>query len=545
MCLLSESIEENSKGKELLKTLKNGFSKIKKLGGNKKALIFTENLETQKYLYRLLNENGYEGKTLVFNGSNSRNYSIIENFKNDAEILISTDIASEGFNLEFCSFVINYDLPYNILTIEQRISRCHRQGQECDVIVLNFLNKDNFSDVRMLELINKRISQFDGVIGMSDNIAGNFGSDISNDLKGILKSAKSKKEIDEAFKNIMEKYKSQNKQIIEKAQHTLYTSFSEEIANKVSITPQYVEDISQKINNDLWCITKSFLKNKSQFKIDEKTRTISYKGFGNPTKIFTGSKMGRSEYSMDKNYMPRSGRHTITGTLAQNILSEIFWQGVPSTGSIIVDTNIPPCRIAYYSISITSEKEMWNRTTFNTFIGRTSDGRIIENDECKKIMELPVIHFTEDGCKYGKKDGLKNYKPSDPLDRLICPDKFIQKAMPEINNSASDEINRLKSYISEAKVEMDKNINHLKRNLSTLEKSLNNAQSRSEKINLKKQISVTQKELSKCEENLFLEKMKLDNELEGKIAKIIKNSNVQANVKRLFCIDVHGIDKQK
>ncbi len=545
MCLVSKSIKENSKGNELLKALKNGFSKIKKLGGNKKALIFTENLETQKYLYKLLNENGYKNKVLIFNGSNSRNYSIIEKFKTDAEILISTDIASEGFNLEFCSFVVNYDLPYNILTIEQRISRCHRQGQQCDVIVLNFLNKDNFSDVRMLELINKRISQFDGIIGMSDSIAGNFESDISNDLKEILKSAKSKKEIDESFKNTMEKYKSQNKQIIEKSEQILYTSFSKEISDKVSITPQYVEDISQKINNDLWYITKFFFKGNPQFKIDETTRTISYVGVGNPTKVFTGSKMGRSEYSMDKNYMPRSGRHTITGSLARNIINEIFWRGVSDRGSLIVNSNITPCRIAYYTISIRNKNEMWNGITLNTFIGKTLDGEIIENDECKKIMELPVIHCTENGRKYGKKDGLKNQTSPDLLDRLICKDEFIQKALPEINNSANDEINRLKSYIREMKAELGKNIRHLKGNLSLLEKSLNNAESRNEEIILKKQISVAQKELTKYEENLFLEKMKLDNELEDKIAQIIKDSNVEATIKREFSIGVSGIDKQE
>lgn len=134
MLSLSKSKKENSKGTELLIALKEGFAKLKKLGANKKALIFTENRAAQKYLYKLLNKGEYKGKVLLFNGDHSRDYGIMTRFKNDATILITTDLAAEGFNLEFCSFIINYDLPYNTLTVEQRINRCHRQGKQCDVI---------------------------------------------------------------------------------------------------------------------------------------------------------------------------------------------------------------------------------------------------------------------------------------------------------------------------------------------------------------------------------------------------------------------------
>ena len=108
----------------------------------------------------------------MFNGDFSRDYTIMEKFKNEADILVTTDVAAEGFNLEFCSLVLNYDLPYEVLTAEQRVNRCHRQGQQSDVFVLSFINTENFADVRMVELINKRIRQFNGIIGLSDNIIG-------------------------------------------------------------------------------------------------------------------------------------------------------------------------------------------------------------------------------------------------------------------------------------------------------------------------------------------------------------------------------------
>lgn len=88
-------------------------------------------------------------------------------FKNDAEILIATEAAAEGVNLQFCSLVINYDLPWNPQRVEQRIGRCHRYGQEFDVVVVNFLNERNEADQRVLELLKDKFQLFNGVFGAS------------------------------------------------------------------------------------------------------------------------------------------------------------------------------------------------------------------------------------------------------------------------------------------------------------------------------------------------------------------------------------------
>ena len=66
--------------------------------------------------------------------------ALVEHFRDEATIMIATEAAAEGINLQFCSFIINYDLPWNPQRIEQRIGRCHRYGQEFDVIVMNLFN---------------------------------------------------------------------------------------------------------------------------------------------------------------------------------------------------------------------------------------------------------------------------------------------------------------------------------------------------------------------------------------------------------------------
>jgi len=86
--------------------------------------------------------------------------SIVDYFKNTAEIMIATESATEGINLQFCSLVINYDLPWNPQRVEQRIGRCHRYGQEFDVIVMNIINTKNRADQRVFELLNQKFLLF-------------------------------------------------------------------------------------------------------------------------------------------------------------------------------------------------------------------------------------------------------------------------------------------------------------------------------------------------------------------------------------------------
>jgi superfamily II DNA/RNA helicase len=98
--------------------------------------------------------------------------ALVEHFREHASIMIATEAAAEGINLQFCSIVVNYDLPWNPQRIEQRIGRCHRYGQLYDVVVINFLNKNNAADQRVYELLAEKFQLFSGVFGASDEVLG-------------------------------------------------------------------------------------------------------------------------------------------------------------------------------------------------------------------------------------------------------------------------------------------------------------------------------------------------------------------------------------
>src|SRR5438132_1456065 len=98
--------------------------------------------------------------------------ALVDHFRDEASILIATEAAAEGINLQFCNLVVNYDLPWNPQRIEQRIGRCHRYGQKFDVVVVNFLNKMNAADQRVYQLLDEKFRLFNGVFGASDEVLG-------------------------------------------------------------------------------------------------------------------------------------------------------------------------------------------------------------------------------------------------------------------------------------------------------------------------------------------------------------------------------------
>lgn len=174
-------------------------------------------------------------KTL--DGAISRDYMVMEQFRNDKsiQILIATDEAEKGLDIEFCPVIINYDLLYNAVELEQRINRCHRQEQASDVLVMNLLGKDNFSDVRILELINKRVLQFDGIFGMSDEILGSFDACIDE----ILSRLRSTDEVKTSFDETLLSHEDDNKELIAHSEDTLFTTFTKAVAEGYRHTPVY------------------------------------------------------------------------------------------------------------------------------------------------------------------------------------------------------------------------------------------------------------------------------------------------------------------
>lgn len=303
--LLANSIEHNEKGEKLIVALDTGFEKLATLGAKQKALIFTESTRTQKYLFERLSKEKYNGKVLLFNGSNNdelsnsiyqkwvndkNNYgkishsksvdirnALVDAFKSDDyQIMVATEAAAEGINLQFCSMVVNYDLPWNPQRIEQRIGRCHRYGQLHDVVVVNFLNSDNEVENRVFELLEQKYNLFEGVFGSSDHVLGSIenGVDFEKRMIEVYKKCRTKEEIDSYFKALEEEFKDAVDKRIKEIQSVLFEHFEGSVINKLRITYSETKTFLEKYEKWLWDITRYYLNNLAQFEKDDYTFTL-------------------------------------------------------------------------------------------------------------------------------------------------------------------------------------------------------------------------------------------------------------------------------
>ena len=136
---------------------------------NDKVIIFTEYRATQSYLQWYLYTKGIS--SVLFNGkfSKSKRDWMKQLFREQVQVLIATESGGEGINLQFCHHVINYDLPWNPMKLEQRIGRVHRLGQEDDVHIYNLAIEDTIEQ-KILDLLNDKIDVFEKVVGDLDDI---------------------------------------------------------------------------------------------------------------------------------------------------------------------------------------------------------------------------------------------------------------------------------------------------------------------------------------------------------------------------------------
>jgi hypothetical protein len=290
----SKSIEVDTKSYALLDALKIGFAEMEQRRGARKAVIFTESRRTQDYLLKFLELNGYRGKVVPYSGSNTSSQAkeiyakwldrqedrkatstrslnvraaLLEEFEGDAEILLATEAAAEGVNLQFCSLVINYDLPWNPQRIEQRIGRCHRYGQKHDVVVINFLNEQNEIDRRVLELLTEKCKLFDGVFGSSDEILGQIdaGMDFEQRVLEIYRTCRTAEEIDASFKALQVEMEPKITNRMEEVQQVLFHTLDESVTELLRLRLDDTRGRIDRFGRRFWAVTQHILKDKASF----------------------------------------------------------------------------------------------------------------------------------------------------------------------------------------------------------------------------------------------------------------------------------------
>lgn len=286
---LATDIRENAKGKALLTALVRAFAELDRLGAPGKAIIFTESRRTQEYLLGLLADTPYGDGIVLFNGTNGDHRAqaiykawlkchegtdritgsktadtraaLVEHFRERGKVMIATEAGAEGINLQFCSLVINYDLPWNPQRIEQRIGRCHRYGQKFDVVVVNFVDRSNEADARVYELLSQKFQLFEGVFGASDEVLGAIGSgvDFERRIASIYQNCRAPEEIKSSFEQLQLDLSGEISEAMVKTRQVLLENFDEQVQEKLRMRADDSRDARNRFEHMLMDLTRAEL----------------------------------------------------------------------------------------------------------------------------------------------------------------------------------------------------------------------------------------------------------------------------------------------
>lgn len=494
---LATSIVRNSKGEVLLTALRRGFAasaEAQKGQGvatlQQKAIIFTESRRTQEYLLNVLEQTEFAGKVMLFNGTNNDPLSkaiyhewlrqhagtdrvtgspsadmraaLVENFRDNASILIATEAAAEGINLQFCNLVVNYDMPWNPQRIEQRIGRCHRYGQRFDVVVVNFINKNNAADQRVYQLLDEKFRLFNGVFGASDEVLGavESGVDFEKRIAAIYQQCRTPERIQFEFDQLQRELEAEISAGQRDAREKLLDNFDQEVVEKVRIQSH---DLLDRFNEQLWQLTTFLLQKYASFE----ESAYSFILHTNP---FPGETIHPGPYRMGKS-IEDANTYRVGHPLAQRVLQ----QGMallPSPAEVKFDLSGSGKNIAI--LNPFQGNSGWlscSRLTMSALetedqlilCAMTDDGDMLDDSQCRRFFDIPAVEGN--GCTVPKPvaDRLELElvrRRQELVDEMTGRNgRWFDTEMDKLDKWADDRRNSLKAEL----VELDESLKEAKK----------------------------------------------------------------------------------
>jgi superfamily II DNA/RNA helicase len=505
---LAVSISENAKGQALLSALRAGFAKALELGGAEKAIIFTESRRTQEYLTRLLSDNGYAGKLVLFNGSNADPQSkaiyaawvkrhkgtdrvtgsrtadiraaLVDYFREEAAIMVATEAAAEGINLQCCSMVVNYDLPWNPQRIEQRIGRCHRYGQRYDVVVVNFLNKNNAADQRVFELLAEKFKLFSGVFGASDEVLGAIesGVEFEKRIVSIYQTCRSVEEIETEFERLRTEMDTNITATMEETRRKLLENFDAEVHDRLKISMTNSKEYLDRFTRMLWAITKHEIGKDAKF--DDAYLTFRLKA------ALDGVDAAPGNY-----YLSRQGidghRYRLGHPLAQHLLSiaasrtlqdaaiEFDYTAWPQTAVAIEPFVGKTGTLVAHKLSIRGADDQ----DHIILAAMTDDGARLDPRTAMRLFELPA-----------RKDGAGDPGRSKAVNDTVTSQRAIILDEMAARQSAwfDEEIDKLDNWAEDKRAGLKADLKELDEQIRALKKEVRQTGNLPDKLVLQRQV---------------------------------------------------------
>lgn len=426
---LARSIKVNQKAVRLLDALDQGFAKLSEIGAPEKAIIFTDSTKTQEYIANSLKEAGRGEGIVLFNGSNETKeakeiYSkwleknsgsdlitgiksadmrkaLVDHFRDEGKIMIATEAAAEGINLQFCSMLVNYDLPWNPQRVEQRIGRIHRFGQKYNVIVVNFSNKNNVAEQRILELLTNKFKLFESVFGASDQVLGSIedGFDFEKQISGILNRCRTEKEINQAFDELAKKYAPEITKEMEHAKTKVFDNLDPNVQDRLKQYDKESGEVLNKFERLLLNVTRHQLREFAVFADNGKTFVLH----DSPTKEAMPGK-----YYFKSKPIEHAHQYRYSGPLAQHVISEANSLPTPPrhlTFSISKSDRVPSTvrnlkskegTMIVKKLTFGMKAKMQDVSeSYSLAVALTKDGEYLDAEDVQNILELSCVDTSD------------------------------------------------------------------------------------------------------------------------------------------------------
>ncbi len=556
---LAQSINQNAKGKALLTVLDAAFKKAAELGAAEKAIIFTESRKTQSYLLRLLADSPYSDGIVLFNGSNTDDRSkqiyarwvdkhagtgrvtgsrtadmraaLVEYFRDEGRIMIATEAGAEGINLQFCSLVVNYDLPWNPQRIEQRIGRCHRYGQKHDVVVVNFLNRANAADQRVFHLLAEKFQLFDGVFGASDEVLGAIesGVDFERRIAGIYQTCRKPEEISRAFDELQLELRLEIDEAMSRTGRMLLEHFDDEVREKLRVRDDESRRSLGQVEQLLMRITAHELREVATFGEDG-----SFELREAPKDV--DAPAGRYELPR------RSGdAHTyrLNHPLAEAILQKARGRDIPALGiTLRYDrsagraTALEPLvgrsgTLAVTALSVTALDQAEDHLLLT---GLTDHGEAIDADVAQRLLMLPAAVEETGARRVAERHDEHEAREQELREALLAR---IDARNLTFFDAESD---KLDQWAEDLKLGLEREIKEIERRIREARKATSGAKTLEEKVAAQRHVKQIESQRNQKRRALFDAQDEIDRQREELIRSIEGKLGVQVTSERLFTI---------
>lgn len=561
---LAKAIQTNSKGDALLTALERGFEAARTVrmedgtgALQQKAIIFTESRRTQEYLFNLLQKTEFAGKVVLFNGTNTdpqsqaiyqawikqhagtdritgsptadKRAALVEYFRDTASIMIATEAAAEGINLQFCNLVVNYDMPWNPQRIEQRIGRCHRYGQKFDVVVVNFLNKANAADVRVYQLLAEKFKLFDGVFGASDEVIGavESGVDFEKRIVTIYQQCRTTEQIEFQFDQLQQELESQITQARSDASEQLLNNFDQDVIDRVRVSSG--ESLGR-FQDLLWRLTAFYLAPFARFDTLGHSFYLERDPF--PANADSEQPVNLGPYRMGKN-VEDANTYRVGHPLAQEVLRSCCGLPTPKA-EIRFDLSSSGKRIAALeALPIRSGWLTCSRFTLNGFEtedhillgGILDDGQPLDSSACKRLFDLQ-----------GEAGHPLVLEPPDSLQSEM--NKEQQRVLGELEERSGkwldSEIEKLDRWTEDLKYGLEQEIKDLDKEIRDTKRQAKVAVALEAKLPLHRRAKELESDRASKRRDLFNAQDEIDTRKESLISDIESRLKKETGVEVLF-----------